>query len=448
MPGDGRSGAGLFAPVVTTDAILELTSGSAWVRAMLDVEAALARVEERLDVVPAGTADAIGRACATGLDPDELGRAARGGGNPVIPLVAELRRRAGDAADWVHFGATSQDVLDSASMLVAARTLAAIDEELTGLGDACAGLSEAHRATLMVARTLLQHALPTTFGLKAAGWLTAAAEGRTALRQVRDRLPVQLGGAAGTLASLGERGSAVAAALAAELGLTCPPLPWHTDRTVVAELAATLGMVTGVAAKISWDVALLMQTEVAEAAEPPVAGRGGSSTLPHKRNPVAAAAVSSAHRQASALVSVVLAAMPDEHERGLGGWQAEWETLTSLLRLAGGAAAHARETAAGLVIDAGAMGRNLGRTGGVLLSERIVLELAPALGRTEATRAVQEAASSAASSERSFADALLAHPVLAPHLRPDRVAELLDPRGYLGSSDAFIDAALKAYRDS
>jgi 3-carboxy-cis,cis-muconate cycloisomerase len=448
LPGDSGSGGGLFAPIVTTDAILELTSDPAWVRAMLDVEAALARVEERLDVVPAGTADAVARACAAGLDPDELGRAARGGGNPVIPLVAELRKRAGEAADWVHHGATSQDVLDTASMLVATRTIAAMEEELTGLCDACARLTREHRDTLMVARTLLQHALPTTFGLKAAGWLTAAAAVRTTLRGVRDRLPVQFGGAAGTLASLGERGSAVASGLATELGLSRPPLPWHTDRTVVAELAATLGMLTGVAAKISWDVALLMQTEVAEAAEPPAAGRGGSSTLPHKRNPVAGAAVASAHRRASALVSIVLGAMTDEHERGLGGWQAEWETLTSLLRLAGGAVAHTRETVAGLEIDAAAMGRNLARTGGILLSERIVFDLAPSIGRDEATRAVREAAASCESSGRSFADELLAHPVLASHLSVEQVARLLDARGYLGSADAFIDGALAAYGKS
>ena len=282
MPGDPGPGGGLFGPIVTTDALLAATSDRAWVQAMLDAEGALARAEETLGVVPAGSAAAIGASCDAGLfDIDALGHGARLGGNPVIPLVAALRGRVGGpAAEWVHLGATSQDILDTASMLVAGRAISLIEPELSGLCEATAELCERHRSTLMAGRTLLQHALPITFGLKAAGWLTAETEGRAALRSVRRRLPVQLGGAAGTLASLGGRGTEVVGLMASTLELTAPPLPWHTDRTIVAELAATLGMLAGIGSKIAWDVALMMQTEVAEALEPSAPGRGGSSTLP------------------------------------------------------------------------------------------------------------------------------------------------------------------------
>jgi 3-carboxy-cis,cis-muconate cycloisomerase len=451
LPGEGGDTAeGLFGPIVTTDGLLAATSGRAWVQAMLDAEAALARAEEEVGVIPVGSAALIEGSCDAGLfDIHGLGIAARLGGNPVIPLVNDLRDKVGaPAADWVHWGATSQDILDTASMLIATRSIALIDADLRALCDACAELSERHRATLTVGRTLLQHALPVTFGLKAAGWLTSASTGRSTLEAVRTRLPVELGGAAGTLASLGDRGVDVLTAMAAVLDLAVPPLPWHTDRTVVAELAGALGMLTGVGSKISLDVALMMQTEIGEASEPAAAGRGGSSTLPHKRNPVAAAAVSSAHRQASAHVAVIFGAMADEHERGLGGWQSEWETLSALLRLAGGAIANTRETVAGLEVDGGAMAKNLHLTGGILLSERVVLALAPKSGRAEAARAVRESAARCQASGRAFVDELLDEPAVSSHLSRSEVDELLDPSGYLGSTDAFIDRALAAYRSS
>lgn len=450
MPGEpGQSAGGLFGPIVTTDTLLAAASDHGWVQAMLDAEAALARAEEALGIVPAGSAAAITRSCAAGLfDIDAIGRVARLGGNPVIPLVAELRAKVGDpAGEWVHWGATSQDILDTASMLVASRSTALIDADLTDLCEATVQLCDRHRSTLMVGRTLLQHALPITFGLKAAGWLAAASKGRLALRLVRRRLPVQLGGAAGTLASLGDRGPDVLAAMADSLELAVPPLPWHADRAIVAELAAALGLLAGIGSKIAWDVALMMQTEVGEAFEPSAPGRGGSSTLPYKRNPVAAAAVSSAHRQASVLVSVIFGGMANEHERALGGWQAEWETMTSLLRLAGGITDHVRETVAGLDVDAAAMSRNLGLTGGLLLSERVVLSLSPAVGRAEAVAAVRAAAARCATSGRSFADELLDDPSVKAHLATAELGELLDPGSYLGSTQVFIDRALDAYRN-
>jgi 3-carboxy-cis,cis-muconate cycloisomerase len=450
LPGDdGEPGGGLFGSIVTTDALAAATSDRAWVQAMLDTEVALAKAEERVGVVPPGTALAVREASDTArFDTDELGRAARLGGNPVIPLVAVLRDQLGPGAgDWVHLGATSQDILDTGAMLVADRACSLVEESLSVLCAGCAQLCERHRSTLMAGRTLLQHALPTTFGLKAAGWLTSTVEARAALRSVRARLPVQLGGAVGTLAALGDQGLAVLEAMAEDLGLIVPTIPWHTDRTVVVQLASALGLVAGTGAKIAWDVGLMMQSEVREAFEPRAKGRGGSSTLPQKRNPVGAAAVSSAHRQVSALVSVLFAAMANEHERAVGGWQVEWQTLTSLLRLAGGVAAQVAETIAGLEVDPGTMSANLAHSGDVLMSERVVLALAPAIGRSAATRAVEEAAERSRASGREFGEELAADPVAGPRLA-GRLAELFEQAGYLGSADALIDRALARYRSA
>lgn len=450
MPGEEgeRGAAGLFGSIVTTDELAAATSDRAWVQAMLDAEVALAAALETMGLVPQGTHPAVSDAAdAAFFDPDELGRSARLGGNPVIPLVAQLRDRVEPSfSDWVHFGATSQDILDTAAMIVAERAGAPIERSLRLLCDGCAELAERHRSTLMVGRTLLQHALPTTFGLKAAGWLVEACAALDTMRSTRSRLPVQLGGAVGTLAAFGGTGVDVFERMAAELGLAVPTMPWHTDRSIMVELAGALATVAGAGAKIAWDIGLMMQSEVGEVSEPAAEGRGGSSTLPQKRNPVGTAAALAAHRQASALVSVFFAAMANEHERAVGGWQAEWQSLTSLLRLAGGVAAQVAETVAGLEVDAAAMAANLDRSGDLLLSERIVLTLAPVIGRSGADRAVQGAAARSRTSGNTFAEELAADPEAGPPLA-GRLEELLDPSGYLGSADELIDRALFLYRD-
>jgi 3-carboxy-cis,cis-muconate cycloisomerase len=389
LPSDSES-ADLFDPIFSTDEVLAATGPDAWLQAMLDVEAALAGVEAEMGLVPADAAATIAGCCrAERFDPGELGRAARHGGNPVIPLVEALRAVVQEpTAQWVHRGATSQDILDSAAMLVTRRSIVLIDGELDGLAAACAELAARHRHTVMAGRTLLQQALPITFGVKAAGWLVGAVEVRARLGDAVRRLAVQLGGAAGTLAAFGSEGPEVVRRLSARLGLAEPVLPWHTNRVRVADVASALGMVVGAAAKVSLDVGLLMQTEVGEAAEP---RPGGSSTMPHKRNPVGAATVGAAARRAPALVSVVLGAMVQEHERALGGWQAEWQTLTELLRLAGGAAGRARETAAGLDVDVERMGDNVGM------------------------------------------------------LSAQDIGALVDPSGYIGTSDALVERALASY---
>jgi 3-carboxy-cis,cis-muconate cycloisomerase len=438
---------GLFAPIFVSDAVAATTSDHAWLQAMLDVEASLAGAEADVGVISRPAAEAIAVGCdAAGLDIDELGRAARLGGNPVIPLVRALTERVGgDAGELVHWGATSQDVLDTAAMLVTARTLDVITPDLDGLATAAADLAALHRDTLMVARTLLQHALPTTFGLKAAGWLVATLDAVDRLEWVRrERLAVQFGGAAGTLAALGEDGPPILRRLAERLGLTVPVVPWHTNRTRVVEVAGALGEAAGVAGKIAGDVALLSQTEVGEAAEPAGPSRGGSSTLPQKRNPVAAASAIAAARRAQGLVGVLFGAMPQEHERAVGGWQSEWPALTELLQLAGGAVAHAREIVAGIEIDADRMRANLDLTHGAVLAERVVLQLAGETGRTKARQLVEQAVGRAMTAGRPLRDEIAADPEI--RLDTSRLDALFDPSTYLGAAGTFVDDALSSYR--
>jgi 3-carboxy-cis,cis-muconate cycloisomerase len=439
VPSDPGS---LFDPIFSTDEVLAATGPNAWLQAMLDVEAALAGVEAEMALLPADAAATIVGCCRVErFDAGELGRAARQGGNPVIPLVEALRAAVPEpAAQWVHRGATSQDILDSAAMLVARRSIVLIDGELDGLAAACAELAARHGHTVMAGRTLLQQALPVTFGVKAAGWLVGTVEARTRLGEAASLLAVQLGGAAGTLAAFGSDGPEVVRRLSARLGLAEPLLPWHTNRVRVADVASALGMVVGAAAKVALDVGLLMQTEVAEVREP---HPGGSSTLPHKRNPIGAATVGAAARRAPALVSMMLGAMVQEHERALGGWQAEWQTMTELLRLAGGAAGRARETVAGLEVDVDRMGGNLRD---VIMSERVVLALEPCLGRSEATRLVEQAAERTTASGRSLGEELADEPAVARALSREEIDDLVDPAGYLGASDALVERALEAYR--
>jgi len=415
----------------------ELDAG-AWLSAMLDVERALARAAARAGVVPADAAEAIAAACRPDLfDVAALGRRARDAANPVVPLVADLTAQVPPhAAPYVHHGATSQDVLDTAAMLVVRRALRPVHEDLAAAADACAALAATHRDTVLVARTLLQHAAPTTFGLKCAGWLDALDQARAGLAAVP--LAVQLGGAAGTLAALGPAGLPVLTHLAQELDLPEPTLPWHTNRVRVGQLAGALGVVSGVLAKVALDIVLLAQTEVAEVAEPADGGRGGSSAMPHKRNPVGAIRVVAGARRVPALVATLIGAMAQEHERAAGAWQSEWETLTELLRLVGGAAAGTRELLSGLRVDAARMRENLAATGELLMSESVAARLAGDFGRTEAQRLVRDAIASG----QSLRSLLTAN----TRLSAEEVADALDPAGYLGSAGELVDRALAAHR--
>ncbi len=423
-------------------------SDLAWLQAMLDVEAALARAGARAGLVPAAAAAEIVAICvATRYDCAELGRRAVASGNPVVPLVASMEAALDPTArPYLHLGATSQDVIDTAMSLVAHRALDVILGHLGGVAERCASLAARHRDALMPGRTLMQHALPTTFGARCAGWLVAIDESRVRLRGLRDgRLAVQLGGAVGTLASLGPAGLVVASHLAEVLGLEEPVVPWHTSRRRVVELAAELGIVSGALGKIGLDVALLAQTEIAEVQEAGGDEAGGSSTLPQKRNPVQAVLVVAAARRTPGLVATLLGAMPQEHERAAGAWHAEWETMTDLLHIVGGAAASAESLLTTLRVDVGRMRANVDISGGAIMAESLARRLAPALGRSSASAVVAQCVREAEESGATMAETVLANSDIRAQLDADAIRSALDPSEYLGSAGLFVDRALAAH---
>jgi 3-carboxy-cis,cis-muconate cycloisomerase len=431
-----------FAALFVPSAMRETVSDRSWVAAMLAAEAALAAAEEKAGVVPSGTAASIGAACEVArFDVPALIEQGRAVGNPVEPLVRALREQVdGEPARFVHWGATSQDVLDTAAMIVAREALGLIRRDLDGVANACAELATAHRSTPMAARTLLQQAVPTTFGLKAAGWLVGVLDARAALEQARDGLAVELGGAGGTLAALGERGLDVLRLYAEELELQEPILPWHTSRFRVAALGAALDGVAGAIGKIALDVVLLAQTEVGEVREP--AG-GGSSTMPQKRNPVGSVLAIACARGVHGHAGVLSGALAQEHERAAGAWHTEWEALSSTLALTGGAAAALREVLDGLEVDAGRMRQNLVLTGGLLMAERISFVLSERLGRSEAHALLARLSAAAEQTGSSFRDLLSADEQAS--LSADDVDELLDPVTYLGAAEPLVDRALARY---
>ncbi|MEU3019216.1 MULTISPECIES: 3-carboxy-cis,cis-muconate cycloisomerase [unclassified Nocardiopsis] len=434
---------GLFDGVLNHGPLAPLTDDTAWLRALLDTEAALARALADTGLIASTRAEGIAAACAADRhDPAELGRAAAGGGNPVIPLVqrltAHVRERDPEAARHVHQGATSQDVMDTAAMLLVRRAGHALRAELAGLTEELRDLADRHRATPMAGRTLLQQALPTTFGAVAAGWAAGLSDADERLGEVLDhRLAAQLGGAVGTLASLHPHGPAVAAAFAARLDLPEPRLPWHTDRGRITEVAAVLGRVGGAAGKVAQDVVLLAQTEVGEVTEEGGSGTGGSSTMPHKRNPVAAVSALAAARQVPGLVAALFAAQIQEHQRAAGAWHAEWLPLTDLLRRTGSAASWLRVSTARLRVHPDRMAANLRLTGGLALTERLTADLTPELGRLEAHRRVTDACRAASDEGRDPVTVLAEH--LDGRRTRDRIAALLDPADYLGAAPVFTD---------
>jgi 3-carboxy-cis,cis-muconate cycloisomerase len=471
MPDQNGTAAGLFGGVFARGGPVADDAG--WLRAMLAAEAALARALERAGLAPPGAGAAVTAAAARpgDLDLAEIGRSSALTGNPVPGLARELSRLVADpgARAAVHRGATSQDIMDTAAMLLARD---AIDAVLAGLGpaaDAAARLADAHRGSLMIGRTLLQQAVPVTFGLVAAGWLSGLDAALDGLAWVRDtRLAVQFGGAAGTLAALGADGPRVKALLARELGLADPPLPWHAERLRIIDVATALARVTATLGKIARDVTLLAQTEVGEVSEgaSPADGgsgagtgsgtgtgtaprRGGSSAMPNKNNPVAAVAILGCARQVPGLLATLVASAEQEHQRAAGAWHAEWQPYSHLLQLAVSAAAWGGDLLAGLNVDAAAMAANLAAAGGFPLAERVTDLLRDALGGPRAHDLVADAAAKAVSSGVPLRDVLLATPALdAAGITAAQLERALDPAGYLGGSGAFLEAALTAYRDN
>jgi 3-carboxy-cis,cis-muconate cycloisomerase len=440
---------GLVDPLFGNPDVDAAISDSAWLQAMLDMEASLAWAGADAGLIPAASAAEIAAACrADHFDIGEIGRRGLGAGNPAAPLVSALTDAVpAEARPYVHLGATSQDVIDTATMLIAGSAIDLILEDLAGVAAACARLAEEHGDSLMTARTLLQPALPTTFGLKAATWLVAIDEARSLLLRMRsERLALQMGGAAGTLASLHDAGLDVVRHLAGRLGLPEPVLPWHTDRTRIAELAGALGTATGVLGKIARDVTLLAQAEVAEVEEGDGPEHGTSSTLPQKRNPVRAVLILSAAERAPGLVATAFHSMIQEHERATGAWHAEWETVRELLRIAGGASRHAAALLATLRIDPARMRENLAADGGLVMAESVAGRLAKHLGRSTARDLVRRCSEESGRSRMTFAAVVAADPEVRRHLTDAEIADALDVTRYLGATSELIRRALAAHR--
>ncbi|MGW3460106.1 3-carboxy-cis,cis-muconate cycloisomerase [Streptomyces olivaceoviridis] len=433
---------GLLAPEWALSGAASETSDHAYLRALLDAEAALTRAQAALGLAPAGAAAAVTEAAV----PDRFGirsLAARAadGGNPVIPLVADLTAAVGaEYGPYVHRGATSQDIMDTATMLVATRALAVVLADLGRTEQALARLAAAHRDTVLPGRTLTQHAVPTTFGLKAAGWRSLVLDARDRVTLVRDSLPAQLGGAAGTLAAFRAYGTedetALTRAYAREAGLAAPALPWHTLRTPVADLAGCLAFTAGALGKFAVDVLALSRTETGEVSE---GSGGGSSAMPHKANPVRATLLAAAARRAPQLAATLYGCLAAEDERPAGAWHAEWEPLRDLLRLVGGAACHAAELAGGLRVHPAAMRRNLGITRGLIVSERLSAALAPVLGRARAKQLLTELARRAHAEDRPLSGLLSE----IDELQDVDLDDLLDPAHYTGFAGSLTDRALE-----
>jgi 3-carboxy-cis,cis-muconate cycloisomerase len=440
----------LLSPLFASDAMAAVFSDRARLQGMLDFEAALARVEASVGLFPAATATAIARACkADLLDIAALARDTAQAGNPAIPMVKQLTALVAKhdpaAARFVHWGATSQDAMDTGLVLQIRAGLATVEPDLQRLTAALAMHAEAHAKTVMIGRTLLQQAVPVTFGLKAAGWLAAVERARARLAEAgRAAQALQFGGAAGTLAALGDRGLDVAAALAKALGLDLPDLPWHGHRDRLVDVAAALGLLVGVLGKMARDLSLLMQTEVAEAFEPAGQGRGGSSTMPHKRNPIACAVALAAAARVPNLVATLLAAMPQEQERGLGGWHAEWETLPEIFLLAAGALHHMADAIAGLAIDATRMRANIDATRGLVMAEAVTMALAERIGKHEAHDLVESACRRALAEGAHLRDVLARDPTVMAQLTPAALDRLFAPESYLGMAERFVQRVLAA----
>src|SRR3981081_2100480 len=443
----------LLAPMLSSAAMRAVCDDVTCLQHMLDFEAALARAEAATGIIPATAAGSIGKACKAGaFDLAAVAEAATRSGNLAIPLVkaltADVAKADPDAARYVHWGATSQDVIDTAAVLT---LRAAIDALLGDIDRAIAGfakLATKHRDTAMVAPTSMQNALPMPFGLKLAEYAAALHRSRARLQRLRsEELALQFGGAAGTLAALGDKGLLGAERLAQELELALPAAPWHTHRDRIAEAASVFAILSGTCGKIARDLQLMMQTDVAEAFEPSGEGRGGSSTMPHKRNPVAAATALAAATMAPGLAATIFAAQVQDHERSAGPWHAEWPTLPMLLLVTSGALAATVDIAEGLEVDAARMRVNLDAHPGLIMAEAVTMALAEKIGKSEAHHLVEAASKKAVADKKNLRDVLAKDPAVTAHLSVERIAELFEPMAYQGVSQALIDRLLASLDD-
>jgi 3-carboxy-cis,cis-muconate cycloisomerase len=438
----------ILEPLFRSASLDQVFSDSERVQAILHFEAALARAQAAAGVIPEASAGAISAKCQLeDFDLSLIAQEAARAGNLAIPIVKRLTEAVAkddkDAARFVHWGATSQDAIDTGVVLQLRRALELLEQDLQRLTNTLVALAEKHRATPMVAHTWMQQALPTTFGFVVAGWLDAILRHRVRLAEIRPRVfTLQFGGAVGTLAALGSNGPTVAKALALDLKLDLPPAPWHAHRDRIAEVATTLGLCMGTLGKIARDISLHTQTEVRELFEPAGEGRGGSSTMPHKRNPVTCAVVLAAAQRVPGLVSTLLGAMVQEEERGLGGWQGEWETLPELVCLVGGALHHLAEMLPGLEVDPDRMRENLEITRGLIFAEAVSMALGERMGKLPAHMLVEAGCKKALAEKRHLKDVLLQEPGWHGHLTPADLESLFAVRNYLGSAEEFTARVL------
>lgn len=438
----------LFRDAFGTPAMRDVFDDRALVRRYVEVEVALARAEGACGVIPDAAAAAIAARCDAGaLDMERLRRDTGNVGYPIVGLVHQLAEQCGDAGGYVHWGATTQDIMDTADVLRIRAALELVGDALDGLRTTLAGLAETHRDTPMAGRTHLQQALPITFGAKVAVWLAMFDRHAERLRQLRPRVLVgQLAGAAGTLASLGGRGLEVQAAFCAELGLGVPVTPWHVARDGFAETVGFLALVTGSLGKVALDVMLLASTEVAELYEPFVPGRGASSTMPQKRNPISSELMLAAAKAVRQHAGLMLDAMVQDHERATGPWQAEWVALPEAFVLSAGALHQARFALGGLIVDAGRMRDNLGMSRGLIAAEAVMMGLAPHTGRQRAHDLVYAACRVVNETGGTLADALARDPAITAHLDSAALARLTNPANYLGEAPQMVDRALASSR--
>ena len=438
----------LLAPMLSSGPMRTVCDDATTLQHMLDFEAALARAEAATGVIPTNAVEPIAKACrADSFDITALADAATRSGNLAIPLVKALTsavaRLDAEASRYVHWGATSQDVIDTAAMLTLRAGIDALRVDLDRAIKGFAALARKHRDTAVVARTWLQHALPMPFGLKLAEYAAALHRSKLRLKRLREEtLALQFGGAAGTLAALGDRGLAVSEALARELKLPLPEAPWHTHRDRIAEAASVFAILAGTCGKIARDVSLMMQTDVGEAFEPAGVGRGGSSTMPHKRNPVAAASALGAATMAPNLAATVFAAQVQDHERSAGPWHAEWPTLPALMLVTSGALAAVVDLAEGLEVDAARMSQNLDATHGLIMAEAVTFALAEKIGKNDAHHLIEAASKKAVADKKHLRDVLTSDSQVTAHLDAKKIAGLFEPMAYQGVSQALIDRLL------
>jgi 3-carboxy-cis,cis-muconate cycloisomerase len=440
-----QNSSALLTPLASSAAMRAIFDDRARIQHMLDVEVTIARAQAAVGVIPALALAAIEQAArAERFDLAALAQQATAAGNIATPLIraftAEVAKADAEAARYVHWGATGQDIIDTALVLELRAAIDALIEDINRAIETLTALTGRYRRTVTVARTLMQHALPMPFGLKLAGYASALARSRERLRRLRkEALVLQFGGGAGTLAALGERGLEVSERLAALLDLTLPEAPWHSHSDRLAEVASAFAILAGTCGKIARDIALLMQTDVGEVFEPTPKGAGGSSTMPHKRNPVTAMAAVSAAMLAPNLAAVILSAQMQEHERALGGWQTEWPLFPALALATSGALAAVVEIFSGLEIDGERMRANLDTTRGLIMAEAVTFALAGKIGRQEAHALVEEASRKAIAEKRSLHNVLSADERVTAHLNAAELGRLFDPLAYQGLAQTYID---------